>query len=232
MKKMIIRVITLLFGLTLSLSLTMCCSMNHLRGYEFRDRTAAALLDFPPSPEIFTNDWTNVNWSNPVEAIFDIGTGIAKEVEVSKARAKLVRAMDKVDIPEIIRSKTLDRGSEYLHYRPVEDTKDAYFLFDIEIRNYGIEAQSWTAGVYFKIDVKTTLIDNYSGKEIWRSCFDERLPVSREIFGLPDQANDIITAIALSNLTADEIAAGLEHLAGHTSDRIIQKLRSDFSKKK
>jgi hypothetical protein len=115
MKKKFLIIITSLLIPALSLTFTMCCSMNNLRGYEFRDRTAAALLDFPPPPEIFTNNWTSVNWSNPVEAVFDIGTGIAKEVEVSKARAKLVSAMDKVNIPEIIRTETLNRGSEYLH---------------------------------------------------------------------------------------------------------------------
>jgi hypothetical protein len=231
MNKMIMRIIIIFFIMILSLTLSMCCSMNNLRGYEFRDHTAAALLDFPPPPQIFTDDWTNVDWSNPVEAIFDIGTGIAKEVEVSKARKKLAKAMDKVDIPEIIRIETLDRGSEYLHYRPIGDTRDANYLFDIELRNYGIEAQSWTAGVYFKIDVKVTLLDNNSGKEIWRRCFDERYPVSREVFGLPDQANDIITAIALADLTSKQIASGMENLAHHTSDQIIHKLRSDFSKK-
>jgi hypothetical protein len=229
MNKVIIRIITSLCGLILSFTLSMCCSMNNLRGYAFRDHTAAALLEFPPQPQIFTDDWTNVNWSNPVEAFIDIGTGIAKEVEVSKARAKLVSAMDTVDIPEIIRIETLNRGSEYLHYHPIDNTRDAYFLFDIELRNYGIEAHSWTSGVYFKIDVKITLMDNNRGKEIWRSCFNEHYPVSREIFGLPNQANDIITAVALSNLTSDQIAAGLKNLAFHTCDQIISKLRSDFS---
>lgn len=230
MNKMIMRIIATLCGLILSFTLSACCSMNNLRGYAFRDHTAAALLDFPPPPQIFTDNWTHVDWSNPVEAFIGIGTDIARKVEVSKTRAKLVSAMDTVDIPEIIRVETLERGSEYLHYRPIEDTKDAYFLFDIELRHYGIEAQSWTAGVYFKIDVKITLMDNNIGKEIWRSCFNERYPVSREIFGLPDHANDIITATALSNLTSDQIAGGLEDLAFQTSDRIIHKLQSDFSK--
>ena len=230
MKKIISGIIVSLCGLIMILTLSMCCSMNNLRGYAFRDHTAAAVLDFPPPPQIFTDNWTHLDWSNPVVAFIDVGTDIAREVEASKARAKLVEAMDTVDIPEIIRDETLERGSEYLHYRPVEDTNDAYFMFDIELQHYGIEAQSWTAGVYFKIDVKITLMDNNKSKAIWRSCFNERYPVSREIFGLPDQAKDIITAVALSNLTSDQIAAGLENLAYQTSDRIIDKLQTDFSK--
>jgi hypothetical protein len=220
-----------LLGLILILTLSRCCSMNKLRGHGFRERTASALLAYAPPPEIFTDDWTDVDFNNPVGAIIKIGTGIAKEVEMGKTRAKMDSAMGMVDIPEIIRTETLERGAKYLHYRSIEDIDDSDYLFDIIMRHYGIDAKSWTASVYFKIDVKITLIDNAKNTEIWRSCFKERFPISREIFGLPNAAGNIITAVTLSNLTADQIADGLENLAVQTSDRIIHKLQRDFSKK-
>ena len=52
------------------------------------------------------------------------------------------------------------------------------------------------------------------------------------MFGLPDAAGDLINAVSLSRLTAEQIAGGLENLAVHTSDRIIHKLQHDFSKKR
>lgn len=231
MNRKMMRLILTVFGLILILIHSMCCSMNKLQGYEFREHTASALLAYPPPPEIFTDDWTDVDFSNPVEAIIRIGTGIAKEVEVGKTRAKMDSAMSMVDIPEIVRFETLERGARYLHYRAVEQTDGSDYLFDIEMQHYGIDAKSWTANVYFKINVKIILLDNMRGKQVWRSCFDERFPISREVFGLPGAAGDIITAVSLSRLTAEQIASGLETLAVHTSDRIIHKLQTDFSKK-
>jgi hypothetical protein len=231
MKKTAIRVILALCGSTLILTLSMCCSMNRLQGYEFREHTVSALSAHPRPPEIFTDDWTNVDFSNPVEAIIGIGTGIAKEVEVAKTRAKLDSAMGMVDIPEIIRMETLERGAQYLHYLSTEDTENSDYLFDIIIRHYGIDAKSWSASVYFKMDAKITLLDNRKGTEVWRRCFNERFPVSREVFGLPDVAGNVITAVSLSQLTVEQIAIGLENLAVHTSDRMIHKLQRDLAKK-
>ena len=231
MKKTVIKVILVLFGSILILTLSTCCSMNKLQGYRFREHTVSALLAHPRPPEIFTDDWTNVDFSNPVEAVIGIGTGIAKEVEVAKTRAKLESAMEMVDIPEIVRTETLERGAQYLHYLSIEDTENSDYLFDIIIRRYGIDAKSWTASVYFKMNIKITLLDNRKGKEVWRRCFHEKVPVSREVFGLPDAAGNVITAISLSQLTAEQIAIGLENLALHTSDRMIHKLQRDFSEK-
>ena len=231
MKRNRVRSILSLSGLAGLLLLTMCCSMNKLQGVQFREATVAALLAYTPPPEIFSDNWTNVDLSNPVQVAISIGTSIAKEVEVANTRAKMDSAMTMVDIPEIVRVETLERGARYLHYRSIEDTDSSDYLFDIVMRHYGIEAKSWTAGVYFKMDVKITLLDNSRSVEIWRSCFDERFPVSRDIFGLPGPAGDIVTMISLSGLSADQIAMGMENLAVHTSDRIIHKLQRDFSKK-
>jgi hypothetical protein len=125
MKRTAMRLIISFCALVLILALSRCCSMNKLRGHSFRERTASALLAYPPPPEIFTDDWTNIDFNNPVGAIINIGTGIAKEVEMGKTRAKMDSAMGMVDIPEIIRTETLERGAKYLHYRSIEDTDDS-----------------------------------------------------------------------------------------------------------
>jgi hypothetical protein len=231
MKKRTIRLILVLCASALLLLCCMCCSMNKLHGYAFREHTASALLAYPPPPEIFADNWADVDFSNPVTTIIGIGTGIAKEVQIDKTRAKMDSAMQMVDIPEIVRVETLDRGANYLHYRSTEDIEDSDYLFDIEIEHYGIDAKSWTASVHFKLDAKITLFDNRMTKAVWRSCFKEEIPVSGEIFGLPGSAGNIITAVSLSRLKADQIALALENLAVQTADRIIHKLQEDFSKK-
>ena len=226
MKNRTIRRILVSFGLTLLLAFCMCCSMNRLQGYAFREQTASALLAYPPPPEIFADNWADVDFSNPVTAIIGIGTGIAKEVQIDKTRAKMDSAMQMVDIPEIVRIETLERGADYLHYRSTDDIEDSDYLFDIEIEHYGIDAKSWTASVHFKLDAKITLLDNRTTREVWRSCFKEKIPVSGEIFGLPGAAGNIINAVSLSRLKD-----GLEDLAVQTADRIVRKLQKDFSKK-
>jgi len=231
MKKTVIRLALCSCGSALILTLSTCCSANRLQGYEFRERTVSALLAYSAPPEIFTDGLADVDFSNPVKAIINIGTGIAKEVEAGKTRAKMDSAVGMVDIPEIVRAEILNRGARNLHYRPIEDTRNSDYLYNVVIEHYGIDAKSWTANVYFKLEAKISLLDNRKTREVWRSCFDERFPVSGEFFGLPRAAGNIITMVSLSQLTADQIANGLENLAFHTSDRIVLKLQRDFLKK-
>jgi len=231
MKKGMMRMMLCTSGLILGLIFSMCCSMNKLQNLEFRESTASALAAHPPAPEIFSDDWTSVDFSNPVQAAIGIGTGIAKEVEIAKTRAKLDSAMGMINIPETMRTEILKRGAQYLHYSPIEDSDRSDFLFDVIIRRYGIDAKSWSAGVHFRMDAKVVLLDNRKDKEVWRSCFNEKMPVSPDIFGLPSSAGNIITMMSLSQLTADQIANGLQNLAVFTSDKIIHKLQKDFLKK-
>ncbi len=232
MKKIVIRSMLLFIAMVFMIILSQCCHMNKLQGYEFRDRTVAASLPYPTPPEIFADNWEDIDFSRPVEAVIGVGTSIAKEVELSKTRAKMDSAVQMVNIPDIIRAEILSRGAEFLHFDATSDSRNSDYLFNVEIRHYGIDAKSWSAGVHYKIDARITLLDNKRGKEIWRNCFDEKMTISRQIFGLPTAAGDIITAVALSQLTAEQIAKGLENLALYTSDRIIQKLQKDFYKKR
>jgi hypothetical protein len=231
MKRLISRPVITICGLLAIFNLLACCSMNQLRGREFRDRTAAAVVSAPPGAELSNEGWTDVDFHNPIQAVIGIGTAVAREVQASKTRARLDSAMQRVDIPEVVRTETLERGSRTLRYRPVEDGRDADYRFDIEIRKYGIESSSWSTGVRFRLDIRITLRDCATGKEMWRRCFDEKRAVSGDYFGLPDAANNVITLMALSSLTTDRIADGLENLAVAVSDEIVRKLQDDFSDK-
>jgi hypothetical protein len=227
--KAIVRFFQWTFVVVVVMTIVMCGSSNRFMEYEFNNRTAAAMMALPPPPEVFTDSWFMIDDDNLVEAAIKIGTTIAKEVEVQKTRDKLSLAMEEVDVPERIRERTLERCGKYLRYQPVDDNDDADFLFDIQIEHYGIDAKSWSASVHFKIDVNVYLIDNKQGIEVWKKHVKEQMPVSRSIFGLPDEAGDIITAVSLSELSVDEMVMGFDQLAGYTADQIARKLQRDFS---
>jgi len=222
------KAIQLTLVIILLLTLTMCGSSNRLREYEFRGQTAAAMMAVPPLPEVFTDSFIGIDRGDPIGSVLRIGTTIAKSVEVHNTQARLDSAMEQVDVPDRITNRILRRCSRYLDYRPVLDTEDADFLFVIDIQKYGVDAKSWNASVYFRIDVKVQLIDNRRSVEVWKKRVKEKQPVSREMFGLGDATGDIITAVALSRLTVDDMVTGFEHLADYTADRVIERLHDDF----
>lgn len=231
MKHRAVRMSRILIGSGLALFIAGCCSMNQLQGQKFDTRTVSSHLQPPPPAEVFAAGWTDTGSGNPIEAVLRIGTGIAREIEMGKTRAKMDSAMGMVDIPAILEEETLERGAKTFDFRTVEENPAADFTFDIEIEKYGIEAKSWTSGVDFKMEVKVALIENAKHRQVWRRCFDEEIAVSSDLFGLPGAANNVITMVSLSRLTADEIADGLEQLAVRTADRVIRRLQEDFSDK-
>ena len=207
-----------------------CGSSNLLREYEFEDRDAAALMAFPPAPEVSTHTFMGLDAKDPIRSAIRIGTTIVKEVEAHRAEARLDSAMVGVDVPERIRVRTLERCSQYLRYRPVEDTKDAEFLFDMRIRQYGIDASSWGASVHFKMDIEVQLLDSRGGVRIWKTRVKEGIPVTEGIFGLGGSTGDVVTAVVLAKLSVEELTRGFEHLADFTADRVARKLQEDFAK--
>ena len=138
--------------------------------------------------------------------------------------------MEGVDVPERIRGQVLESCSSYLHYQPIDEAKDADFLFDMYIKRYGIEAKSWSASVDFRIDVEVQLLDNERGVRVWKKRVKEHQPVTRAAFGFPTAAGDVFTAVSLSELTEEELARGFEHLADYAAGRITKKLKDNFVK--
>ncbi len=225
-KKIILLLLIFIFGLTL----IQCGSSNRLREYEFKNTTAAARMATPPRAQIFSDSFYNPDKGDIVSTAINIGTSIVKGVEAAKAQKRLNAAMDQVDVPEHIRRQTLKRCSEYMHFKAIQKTADADFVYWMKIKKYGIEAKSWDSSVYFKIDVRVRLIDNKNNIEVWKKTVREKQPISGEVFGLSDAVGDVINAVALSQLTEEEMIVGFSYLSDFVADRIAERIQDDYIK--
>jgi hypothetical protein len=97
------------------------------------------------------------------------------------------------------------------------------------VAEYGIVADSWTAGAEFMLNARLMLLDS-SGRRIWQNEIKVREPVTGHVVGVGPAANDIITAAVMSSLTVEEIATALEGLAEFSADRLSARLQGDFIK--
>ncbi len=218
-----------LIFLMLGVFLLSACSSNKLREYDLRESDIAARTFTPPRAGISTGGEVYIDKKDPIGTILSVGGTIAKEIEAAKARARLDSAMTLVEIPAIIEEEVLFKAAELLNSRPINEVKAADFVLNFDFKEYGIDAESWVGGVRFVIDVKTELIDQKRGRRIWKKHINEREAVSPTLFGL-GSVNKVIDAVALSKLSVEEMAAGLENLAHYTADRIARQLYNDFVK--
>lgn len=205
-----------------------CGSTNHLKDYTFQGLTMSAMIS-APQPEVFTGSFAHVDPDDMLISALRLGTGLAKEITAEGARQRLRSAMIRVDVPEAIRQQALKRCSHFLHLRPVQDEGQGDILMDMVIDHYGIDADTWDGGAYFEIKMKVLLIDQRADREIWEAGLEERQLLSPTFFPTPEEAaGDIITAVSLSQVSSQEMAAGLEQLAEDMADRLARRLRKDY----
>jgi hypothetical protein len=207
-----------------------CGSSNRLNEYQFREQSAAASLAPPPPPEVFTDTFPFIDETDPIGTLLNVGTTIVKEVELAKVAAKMDSAIENVDVPQLIVDRTLYHCAEFMRFNPVSNSADTDFLFNFFIRNYGIEAKSWNAATYFKMEVDIMLLDNQTDLLIWKKRIKERNRISAQIFGAGTAIGNVITAVTLSKLSVQQIKDGLGNLADFTSDKISRKLYQDYIK--
>ena len=215
----------------LVLTLTACGSSNRLAEYDFRDNTVAGIPSGHMGPSVHTDTPVFIDRKDVFGSFLRLGTTIAKEIEIEKLQTRLDSAMIRVDVPGEIKYNTISGCSGYFHFRPVENNRDADFLFDFYVKNYGIDAQSFESNVFFKIDMTVYLIDNRTGTQIWKTGIKEREPMTYSIF-FPESytAGNILTALKLSRLSVEELSKGFKYLADFSAERIITKLKNDFLK--
>ena len=205
-----------------------CGASNRLADYDFRGRTVAVVSDIPPYPEVVTGDFVDADNQSLLATIVHAGSIVAREAQAHKARKRLGEAVRHVDVSQRIADRVLVRGAQYLRARPVDDDREADFLIDIRVRRYGIEAESWNAGAFFELDADVVLIDP-RGRVVWKSRVRERDPITTTLFAGATVTN-IVTADALSRLSAEEMREALERLADFAADRMTHELRRDLGK--
>ncbi|MBN1481324.1 hypothetical protein EH223_03025 [candidate division KSB1 bacterium] len=208
----------------------LACSSNKLVEYDLREADIAARTFMPPRANVFTDLNVNFNPHDIVGTAISVGSTVARENEAIKARARLDSAMQMVDVPAIIEEEVLFRAAEMLNFRPVNEVKAADFVFNMRMEKYGIDAKGWDAGTFFVIESKVELIDNQLQRRIWKRSVTAREPLSPRVFGISTPIENVMDAVALSQLSVDEMAAGMEFLANFSAEIIAEKLYRDYIK--
>ncbi|MEZ4697761.1 MAG: hypothetical protein R2832_15205 [Rhodothermales bacterium] len=222
-----VRFILLSFAAVLLLS--GCGSSNKLADYDYSGRTVAAVYEFPPYPEVLTGAYFPGHPKRPIHAVIRLGSRIAKEIEANDLREKLAEASDSVDVASLLSDRLLTRSARYLGADPVGDERDADFLLEVRVRDYGIDAEDWDAAAHFFVDAEVVLLERRTGHEIWRNRVKERDNITPAVFG-PIPVRNVVTAHAFSQLSVEEIGAALEGLSEYAADSIADHLRDGLRK--
>jgi len=203
------------------------CGAGHRLGeYDFRDRTLSVVDTGTPPPALLTGSFDVDATEDPVGAVLDAGSRAAKEVAARKARARLDSAARGVEPAEQMARRLLERSSRYLATRPVEDEREADFLLELDIREYGVDARGDRARLF--VEAMAVLLDTESGHEIWRSEVQARDRLTPRVRGADPIPGDILTAGGLARISVEDFRRILEGLADFSADAVTEELREDL----
>jgi hypothetical protein len=204
------------------------CSGNRLDEYDFRNRTLGVATIAPPYPEVLSEMHVGVDAEHPVLSLLKTGAAVAREVSVRDFETRLDSAAQKVDVSSRMGERVLKNGARQLRAVPVEDARNPDYELEIRVRHYGITASSWTSAAYFMIDADLRLLDGATGSRIWKAHVRATEPVRSTSVDVDApyrrSVGNVITAIALSRMSTDEIQHALETLADFAADHLVGKL--------
>jgi hypothetical protein len=201
-----------------------CGPKHYLADYRFAGSSLALSFVEPPAPELLTGLYDFRVSRNPVTMAARVGGGVAKEIEVRRASARLDSAASHVDIPARLAQRTLERAALYLGARPVQSTNDADFVIEINMRRFGIDARSSNAA-YLYTRAEAVLLDRRTGREIWSVDVNGSDRMTPFVVGTREIPSSIFTAVTIHNVSVGEFQEALDQLVTSSSNAITYQLR-------
>jgi hypothetical protein len=210
--------------------LASCATVNRLEYLRLDNPALASVLAPPPPPSLDTWYDLSIDTGNPIGTVLRVGSSIVLAAEAEKAAERMREALSEVDVPAVVLEESSSRCAQALGAGRVDDTRDADFVLDLEIEEYGIDAPSWGAAVSLDLNVTVRLVERRSRDLVWRRHISVTQQASPDVFGLPSAAETIFTAAMLAALSSEEMARGFEYLAHHAARAVGEALERDLGK--
>lgn len=201
-----------------------CGPKHYLADYRFAESSLALSFVEPPAPELMTGLYDLRVSRNPVTMAARVGGGVAKEIEARRAAARLDSAAARVDVPERLAQRTLERAALYLGARPVKSVNEADYVIEVNMRRFGIDARSSNAA-YLYTRAEAVLLDRRTGREIWSVDIRGSDRMTPFVIGTRDVPSSIFTAMTLHNVSVSEFQEALDQLVTSSSNAITYQLR-------
>lgn len=214
--------------LFVTIAFTSCATVNRLDHHRVENATMSADLRVPPEPRMNIYSTVVFDSRNPVGTALSIGSNIALAAEASRVESRMREALLSVDVPSIVLEESYTAVTGALDAQKVFRKFGADYLLDLEIREYGIRADSPMAAVAMYMRLTARLYHNRSGELVWRRNVSVENRATPFMFGIGSVFGNVVTAGALANLSTEQIADGFESLAIESSRSLARKLERDL----
>jgi ABC-type uncharacterized transport system auxiliary subunit len=217
-------------AVALVLALASCATINRLDPYELQGSRLAAQMRTPPQPRVHVAYDVTLSSRNPVFSALSVLTNLAKASQAEKADQAMRVALDTVNVPDIVFTESYAACADALGASRAESKESSDFYLDIDIRDWGIRADSPASAVSLHMSVTASLFRTLGREMVWQRRLNVDQPASPAMFGLGQIVGNMVTATILYEMSAENLAAGFKEMARETSSRIVRLLQRDLDK--
>ena len=204
------------------------CASTELAYHSFENEPLRLVVRVAPGARVEADYYVNVDPRDPVGTIISIGSSVAKATQVERAQRTMDAALRNLDIEQILVDGIGGYFQDVMEMRLTETRADATYYLGVQVQQYGIEATGPGSTIEFVIRGSAELYDTAAGDRIWRDRFSLSERVRPGFFGLPASAGNVLSAAMLSDLTEEQIAAGIERVTREAAWEIGREFESDL----
>ena len=206
--------------------LSTCTTVKISKNYRFDGSTIYPVLRTPPPPTVDVDYNLYIDKNNPIKTFASIATNVAKASYAGKAEELMNETLDAVDIPEVVFEESFAGIVTVLNAHAASDRRNAEYIYDLEIRRFGIRAPGGT--LEFTMDVTARLYNNRENDLIWRRDIHTSEPVRSAFFGIDSVVDDVLSLGFLAELTVEQIVKGFRNTAIEAARKITRSLENDY----
>jgi ABC-type uncharacterized transport system auxiliary subunit len=216
-------------ALAAALLLTGCTTVNRLNDFDFRNATLASRMRTPPEPRLDVSYRVTLDKHNVVFSALSVMTNLAKAAQAQNAEQAMNNALAMVDVPGIVLQESASACAYALDARLEDQGFGADYLLDLEIHEWGIQADTPGSVVELRMRLTASLHRSFDRELIWQRTFTASDPASPAMFGLGQIADTMVSATVLSNMTSPQLERGFRQLAEKSARTVARLLERDLS---
>lgn len=204
------------------------CATNRLSEYDVAGADLLVRVRVAPEAQMRAHYAVDIDPDDPVSTFISVGSSVAKAGQVHAARERMDDALRDVPMQVIMEEELTRYLDRTMDVRRDEERFRAEYLLSVRVREYGIEAAGPGPGVKFILRGDARLYADRGGGLVWENGFWMSTGLAPAVFGLPGSADNVVSAVMLSELSREEIANGIERLARDAAWQIAEEFEHDL----
>lgn len=205
-----------------------CMTVNRLDSYVLEGARMAPIIEAPLYAQVdLARGDLSGSEDNAVLAFIELGADIAVSVQEVRLQQRINRILTGEELTIAMETEFIPSAASLLGAMTVTEPMSSDYLFIAEVKKFGLTTHGG-GRIYLNIVVNSRIIDNRSGRVVWRRQLRVDEPASPSFFGVNDYIGTAISIGIIQELDDQDLARGLRMLSEQAASTLAYQFQRDY----